>query len=113
MDKNKLFKDEIKWINFSAEANGMWIYNNSRFEEASAESFACHKQPLPLCFELVSEPVIFLVEQQKRGTFVALHGVSGEISANEKEETKHMTIILVNKQKWFDTGLKNVQTNVS
>lgn len=34
------------------------------------------------------QPVIFLVEQQKRGNFVALHGVSGEISVNEKEETK-------------------------
>jgi len=54
------------------------------------------------------QPVIFLVEQQQRGTFVALYGVSGEISANEKEETKYMMIIFVNKQKWFDTGLKNV-----
>ena len=45
------------------------------------------------------QPVIFFVEQQKRGTFVTLYGVSGEISANEKEETKHMMIIFVNKQK--------------
>ena len=45
------------------------------------------------------QPVIFFVEQQKRETFVNLYGVSGEISANEKEETKHMMIIFVNKQK--------------
>ena len=41
------------------------------------------------------QSVIFFVEKQKKRNL----RVSGEISANEKEETKHMMIIFVNKQK--------------
>lgn len=46
----------------------------------------------PIMLRTGVQPVLFFVEQQKRG-------VSGEISANEKEKTKHMMIIFVNKQK--------------